>query len=97
MAIYDTQKEARNEIGKLIREYDPINNKAIRHELAQALLVNSPIWETLFPQQKHSTSKLMLKQAEYSATDGKLGLTLNHGGIKLLYLLLHPELQKDLK
>jgi len=67
------------------------------HELEQALIVNSPIWETLFPQQKHSTLKLMLKQVEYSAIDGKLGLTLNHGGLKLLYLLLHPELQKDLK
>ncbi len=67
------------------------------HELEQALLVNSPIWETLFPQQKHSTLKLMLKQADYSAVDGKLGLTLNHGGLKFLYMLLHPELQKGSK
>ena len=67
------------------------------HELEQALIVNSPIWETLFPQEKHKVLKLILKEVEYSGTDGKIGLTLNHGGIKLLYLLLHPELQKDLK
>ena len=40
--------------------------------------------------------KFMVKEVEYNATDGKLGLTLNHGGIKFLYLLLHPKLQKDL-
>ena len=39
----------------------------------------------------------MIKGVNYSAADGKLDLTLNHNGIKFLYLLLHPELQKDLK
>ena len=67
------------------------------HELSQALIVNSPIWETLFPQEKHKALKLMLKEVEYSGTDGKIGLTLNHSGLKFLYLLLHPELQKEPK
>ncbi|MDP3791254.1 MAG: recombinase family protein [Candidatus Omnitrophota bacterium] len=66
-------------------------------ELEQALIVNSPIWETFFPQEKHKVLKLMLKEVDYSGTDAKIGLTLNHGGLKFLYLLLHPELQKDLK
>ena len=65
------------------------------HELENALIVRSPIWDTFFPQEKHKVMKLMLKEVEYN--DGKLGITLNHGGIKFLYLLLHPELQKDLK
>ena len=66
-------------------------------ELKEALIVDSPIWETLFPQEKHRVLKLMLKEAAYSATDGKLDLTLNHNGIKFLYLLQHPELQRNLK
>jgi len=66
-------------------------------ELKEALIVDSPIWETLFPQEKHRALKLMLKEAAYSATDGKLELTLNHSGIKFLYLLQHPELQRNLK
>ena len=68
-----------------------------KNELEEAIIVNSPIWEVLFPQEKHKALKLMLKEAAYSAHDGKLDLTLNHGGIKFLYLLLHPEYQKDLK
>ena len=68
-----------------------------KKELEEALIVNSPIWDLLFPQEKHKALKLMLKEAAYSAPDGKLDLTLNHGGIKFLYLLLHPEGQKDLK
>ena len=68
-----------------------------KNELEEAIIVNSPIWEALFPQEKHKALKLMLKEAAYSAPDGKLDLTLNHGGIKFLYLLLHPEDQKDLK
>jgi site-specific DNA recombinase len=67
------------------------------HELEQALIVNSPIWETLFPQEKYRILKLLLKEVNYSAVDGKIELTFNQGGIKFLYLLLHPELQKDLK
>jgi len=67
------------------------------HELENALIVRLPIWETLFPQEKHKALKLMLKEVEYSATDSKIGLTLNHGDLKFLYLLLHPELQKDPK
>ena len=73
------------------------NSTDAQKELKEALIVNSPIWDTLFPQQKHKALKLMLKEVEYSAVDGKLGLTLNHNGIKFLYLLLHPELQKELK
>jgi len=68
-----------------------------KNELEEAIIVNSPIWEALFPQEKHKALKLMLKEAAYSAPDGKLDLTLNHGGIKFLYLLLHSEDQKDLK
>lgn len=63
-------------------------------ELKEAIIIDSPIWETLFPQQKHEALKLMIQEVSYSSTDGKLNLTLNHDGIKCLYSLLHPELKK---
>lgn len=80
-----------------LKEMSLGQNLITDHELEQSLIVNLLIWETFFPQEKHKILKLILKEVEYSATDGKIGLTLNHGGIKLLYLLLHPELQKELK
>ncbi len=64
-------------------------------ELEDALIVRSSIWETLFPQEKHKVLQLMLKEVAYNAVDSKVGLTLNHNGIKFLYLLLHPALQKN--
>lgn len=66
-----------------------------KKELEEALIVNSPIWEVLFPQEKHKALKLMLKEAAYNAPNGKLDLILNHDGIKFLYMLLHPEDQKS--
>lgn len=73
------------------------NSTDAQKEPKEALIVNSPIWETLFPQEKHKALRLMLKEVNYSVTDGKIELTLNHSGIKFLYLLLRPEPQKDLK
>ena len=73
------------------------NSTDSQKELKEALIVDSPIWETLFPQEKHKALELMVTEVTYSATDGKLSLTLNHNGIKFLYLLLNPELQKNLK
>jgi site-specific DNA recombinase len=70
------------------------NSTDSQKELKEALIVDSPIWETLFPQQKHEALKLMVREVRYSAADGKLNLTLNHDGIKRLYSLLHPELKK---
>ena len=53
-------------------------------ELKEALLVTSPIWDTLFPQAKREVLRLLLKQVDYDAREGKLGVTLNERGVKLL-------------
>jgi hypothetical protein len=66
-------------------------------ELRDALIMNSPIWEKLFPQEKHKALKLILKEVEYDAKDGKIGLTLNHNGIKFLYLLATSKTSKGLE
>ncbi|MDI6758399.1 MAG: recombinase zinc beta ribbon domain-containing protein, partial [Candidatus Omnitrophota bacterium] len=67
-----------------------------QQELKDALLVNSPIWDTLFPQEKHRIFRLILKQVDYDARNDKLSITLNEKGIKMLNLLLDPKKQKAL-
>jgi len=62
-----------------------------QQELKDALLVSSPIWDTLFPQEKHRIFRLILKQVDYDARDDKLGITLNEKGVKMLNLLLTPK------
>jgi len=52
--------------------------------LHSALIVNSPIWEALFPQEKHHALRLMLKGAYYDGKNGKLRLDMNTNGIALL-------------
>lgn len=78
----------------VIDNLQAIDRSSADKELKEALIVESPIWEVLFPQQKHEALKLILKEVTYSAADGKLNLTLNHEGVKRLYLLIHPEVKK---
>jgi len=67
-----------------------------QQELKDALLVNSPIWDTLFPQEKYRIFRLILKQVNYDARSDKLAITLNEKGVKFLNLLLYPKKQKDI-
>lgn len=67
-----------------------------QQELKDALLVNSPIWDTLFPQQKYRIFRLILKQVCYDARNDKLDITLNEKGVRMLNLLLDPKKQKAL-
>jgi len=55
-----------------------------REEFMEALSVTSPIWDTLFPQEKRRILKLLLREVDYDGRDGTLGLTLDGKGIKSL-------------
>ncbi|MCM8782397.1 MAG: hypothetical protein NC828_05035, partial [Candidatus Omnitrophica bacterium] len=66
-----------------------------QQEIKDALLVNSPIWDTLFPQQKYRIFRLILKQVDYDARSNKLNIILNEKGIRMLNLLLDPKKQKE--
>jgi hypothetical protein len=61
-----------------------------REEFMQALSVTSPIWDTLFPQEKRRILKLLLREVNYDGRDGTLGLTLNGKGIKLINSEMNP-------
>jgi site-specific DNA recombinase len=61
-----------------------------REEFMEALSVTSPIWDSLFPQEKRRILKLLLQEVDYDGRDGTLGLTLNGKGIKLLNSEINP-------
>lgn len=61
-----------------------------REEFMEALSITSPIWDTLFPQEKRRILKLLLREVDYDGRDGTLGLTLNGKGIKLLNSEINP-------
>jgi hypothetical protein len=61
-----------------------------REEFMKALSVTSPIWDTLFPQEKRRILKLLLREVDYDGRDGTLDLTLNGKGIKLLNSEMNP-------
>jgi len=67
-----------------------------QQELKDALLVNSPIWETLFPQEKYRIFRLILRRVDYDARNDKLTIILNEKGVKFLNLLLYPKKQKNI-
>lgn len=62
-------------------------------EFIEALSVTSPIWDTLFLQEKRRVLKLLLREVDYDGRDGTLGLTLNGKGIKLLNSEINPSVE----
>ena len=53
-------------------------------ELSEALVVASPVWDSLFPQEKRRIMRLLLHEADYDPKTDKLGITLSEKGAKLL-------------
>ena len=53
-------------------------------ELTEALVVISPAWDSLFPQEKRRILRLLLREVDYDVKTEKLGITLSEKGIKLL-------------
>jgi hypothetical protein len=58
-------------------------------------LINSPLWNELFPQEKARFLKTLLKQIDYDAAKENLSLTFNEAGIKFLCSMnLDPKKEK---
>ena len=58
------------------KKSDHLNKQEI-----EALL--SPIWDTLYPQEKRRILKILVKEIDYNATSKKLGIILNGGDLRL--------------
>jgi DNA invertase Pin-like site-specific DNA recombinase len=51
-----------------------------KQEIAALL---SPVWDTLYPQEKRRILKILLKEVDYTASDKKLGITLADNNLRL--------------
>jgi len=83
-AIEDAVVESLREIFADKRKKD---NHTYKQEI-DALL--SPIWDTLYPQEKKRILKILLKEVDYTASNKKLGITLADNNLRL-------EFEVDLK
>lgn len=64
-------------------------------KLKQSFLINSPLWNELFPQEKARFLKTLLKQIDYDAAKENLSLTFNETGIRFLCSMnLDPKKEK---
>ena len=60
------------------------NHKKSDHKNKQEIeALLSPIWDTLYPQEKRRILKALVKEVDYSATSKKLGITLNGSDLRL--------------
>lgn len=66
-------------------------NKREKHSYKQEIdALLSPVWDTLFPQEKRRILKILLKEVDYTASDKNLGITLADNNLRL-------EFEVDLK
>jgi len=47
-------------------------------------IINDPVWDTIFPQEKRRILRLILKEVDYNGTTGAFGLTLSENGMRFL-------------
>lgn len=75
---------AEEEVLKLLKKTLAENRQKYGDELKTEInAVLSPIWETLFFEEKHKTIKLLLKEVDCDVATRKVGLTFNGGGVRL--------------
>jgi site-specific DNA recombinase len=55
-----------------------------QEELKNALVINTPVWETLFSEEKRRILSLLIKSIEYDVKAKTLSINFNPHGIKLL-------------
>lgn len=80
---------------KAVNESDTTAKPITMAKLKQAFLINSPLWDELFPQEKARFLKTLLKQIDYDAAKENLSLTFNEVGIKFLCSMnLDPKKEK---
>jgi len=67
---------------RIFSDMKKIENHPHKQEI-EALL--SPIWDTLYPQEKRRIFKALVKEIDYNAANKKLGLILNGSDLRLEY------------
>lgn len=64
-------------------------------KLKEAFLINSPLWEQLFPQEKRRFLKFLLKQVDYDAIKENLSLIFNETGLRFLCTSVNFDKKKE--
>jgi DNA invertase Pin-like site-specific DNA recombinase len=60
------------------------NRKRSEHQYKQEIdALLSPVWDTLYPQEKRRILKILLKEVDYTASTKKLGITLTDNSLRL--------------
>jgi YesN/AraC family two-component response regulator len=86
--VFELVRQVLNDENSLKNILDAINQgndtPFTLSKLKQAFLINSPLWNELFPQEKARFLKTLLKQIDYDASKENLSLIFNEAGIKFL-------------
>lgn len=84
-SLQEKLKELEQQLSVLHIRKTELNEQMItKEELQKAMVINSPIWDTLFLQEKKRVIDYLVKEIDYDGLNGTLGITLNANGIKLL-------------
>ncbi len=75
---------ALKEILNAVNQIDPKAQPVTMAKLKQVFLINSPLWDQLFPEEKGRFLRTLLKRIDYDAPTQNLSLVFNEAGIKLL-------------
>jgi site-specific DNA recombinase len=84
-ALKEALKEQEQQLSSLHIKRAELHEQMItKEELQRAMVITSPLWDTLFPQEKKRVIDYLVKEIDYDGPTGTLGITLNANGIKLL-------------
>lgn len=77
LSAQNAEDEVVASLGKIAQALDD-------KKLAKAFVTNDPVWDVLFPQEKHRIMKSLLQEVDYDPATKQLGLNLNEDGIRAL-------------
>ncbi len=77
-------KAIEDAVVECLREIFIDNHKKGEHQYKQEIdALLSPIWDTLYPEEKRRILKILLKEVDYTASNKKLGITLADNNLRL--------------
>ncbi|MBN1622026.1 MAG: hypothetical protein JW871_05500 [Endomicrobiales bacterium] len=85
LSLKEELKDSEQSLSRFKAKKSELQDSLIdQSDLQRAMVITSPIWDTLFPAEQKRILDFLLKEVDYDSQTGTLGLTLNENGIKLL-------------
>ena len=83
-SLIDSAQAAENTTVDCLKKIFTDNHKKSDHKNKQEIeALLSPIWDTLYPQEKRRILKVLVKEVDYNAASKKLGILLNGSDLRL--------------